>query len=161
MLFITIFASSCDGTKTKKSENKISDSKTILDIDERLKAVDSLAIVFYKNPYGRDSIRYTRYFTQVSTVGSAEIRLLQQQLAEKAIKQEKYRNCRGEGKFWCYSKGKIFQTVYFSMRCNDCCHVYLIKDGFFYYSPILKELSDWLQTIKHLATEPVNGAISM
>lgn len=132
----------------------------LLDVDERLKAADSLVVVFYKDPYGADSLRYTRYYTQVSIVGSDAIALLQQQLKEKAEKLEEYRKCRGGGKIWCYWKGKIFQTVYFSNRCDDCCHVYIIKDGFYYYTSILQSFVTWLESAKVLSEEPPNNAPS-
>jgi hypothetical protein len=151
---IAVAGSSCESGKIKKTENKESVIQTALDIDERLIKADSLVLVFYKDPYGADSLRYTRFYTQISTTDAEDIELLQKQLAQKTEKQEKYRKCRGEGKIWCYSKGKIFQTLYFSTRCNDCCHVYLIKDGFFYYVPILKSFTSWLISIEPLAKEP-------
>ena len=158
IIFIAAITGNCDGGKVEKPDNKAPFFETTLDIDERLKTADSLIVVFYKDPYGTDSLRYTRYYTQISIVGSNELDLLQQQLAQKTSRQEKFRNCRGEGKIWCYSYEKIFQTLYFSNRCDDCCHVYIIKDGFYYYTPIAESMIAWLDSIKPLSKEPLNAA---
>lgn len=128
-------------------------------IDARLKTVDSLVLVFYKDPFGPDSIRYTRYYTQVSANSDADLTILQQQLKQGSEKKEQRNSCRGEGKIWCYTKGKITQTLYFTTVGKDCEKLYLIKDGFFYYSPIDAELVQWLQRWKPLASEPENGAV--
>ncbi|MBC7827038.1 MAG: hypothetical protein H7122_04785 [Chitinophagaceae bacterium] len=149
---------SCNDPQIKKKQNKEDAFKTLVDIDERLRSADSLVVVFYKHPYGADSLRYTRYYTQISVVGPVELELLQQQLKQKAIRLEKHRYCRGEGKVWCYSKGKIFQTLYFSTLCDNCCHVYLIKDGFFFYTDILKSFTSWLTSVKPISKEPFNDS---
>jgi len=154
ILLLIKLAAGCSGVEEKKTESKASLFATTLDIDERLKKADSLVVVFYKDPYGTDSLRYTRYYTQISIVDSTALNLLQQQLLQKTSKQEKYRNCRGEGKIWCYTKNKIFQTIYFSTQCNNCCHVYIIKDGFYYYTPIRESTSTWLSSLKPLSKSP-------
>jgi hypothetical protein len=126
------------------------------ELDARLTGADSLVVVFYKDPYGADSLRYTRYYTQIPVTGNQNIALLQRELQRPFSGQEKRKNCRGEGKIWCFAKGKIFQTLYFSTRCEECCHLYLVYNGNFYYSPILPATVSWLESLKPLATEPAN-----
>lgn len=143
-----------DSHERGKKENVI---LTAIDLDQRLKGVDSLVVVFYKDPYSEDSLRYTRYYSQTSVTSLKEIDILQKELVQSFAAQEKRRNCRGEGKIWCFTKGKIFQTLYFSTRCDDCCYTYLIKDGIFYYSRISDGMIAWLKDLKTLSKEPGNG----
>lgn len=159
VLVIAAFLNSCisDGTKKKDKVESVTD--TSLDLDERLKTADSLVIVFYKDPYGEDSLRYTRYYTQISITDTSGIGILQKQLAQQYTREENRRRCRGDGKVWCFTKGKIFQTLYFSTPCdNKCCYVYLIKDGFFYYTPISQAMLTWLKSLKPLTIELQNEA---
>jgi hypothetical protein len=156
IILITAFLCGCKNNESMKPAQKDSVSLTAIDLDERLKSADSLVVVFYKDPYGEDSLRYTRYYTQVPVTDPKGIAVLQQELTQPFTRQEKRRNCRGEGKIWCFAKGKIFQTLYFSTRCDNCCYVYLINNGNFYYSRILSSTTSWLETLKPLATEPEN-----
>ncbi|HEY6503346.1 MAG TPA: hypothetical protein VIZ28_05170 [Chitinophagaceae bacterium] len=156
LVIITALLFGCKNKVQKKTGQQQVASLTAFDLDERLKTADSLLVVFYKDPYGTDSLRYTRYYKQASVTDTKEITVLQQQLAQSFAEQEKLRNCRSEGKIWCFTKGKIFQTLYFSTRCDDCCHFYLIKDGNFYYSKIMSSTTVWLELLKPLAIEPVN-----
>lgn len=137
------------GCKNNKSNHPIQKSSinSLYEVDTRLKDIDSAVLVFYKDPYGEDSTRYTRYYTQASIRDPLRIPALDEQLNEPSIKEDK-RNCRGEGKIWCYSKGKILQTIYFSTRCTDCCFLYLIRDGNFYYSKITPSFTNWLKDQK-------------
>jgi hypothetical protein len=156
IILITAFLCGCKNNESKKQTQKNSISLTAIDLDERLKTTDRLVVVFYKDPYGEDSLRYTRYYTQASVTDLKEMGFLQKELAQTFTGQEKRRNCRGEGKIWCFTKGKIFQTLYFSTRCDDCCHVYFIKDGNFYYSRILSSTTSWLEAIKPISAELEN-----
>jgi hypothetical protein len=153
ILAMLVFLSACKN-KAEKTSIKEENSQSGFNLDPRLHQTDSLVISFYKDPYGEDSIRYTRYYTQTSVTDQTGIKALKDQLNEIFIKKEHHDNCRGEGKIWCFSKGRIFQTVYFSTRCNECCFVYLIKDGNFYYSPLSGQFSAWLSGQKLLSKEP-------
>jgi hypothetical protein len=157
IILITAFLFSCKDNDTTKQEQKGSVSSTAIDLDERFKTADSLVVVFYKDPYGEDSLRYTRYYTQAFVTDTKAISVLQKELAQTFGKQEKRNSCRGEGKIWCFTKGKIFQTLYFSTRCDDCCYLYLIKDGNFYYSRISSSMISWLAGLKPLSAEPENA----
>ena len=129
--------------------------QTGLTLDERLNALDSMVVVFYNDPFGPDSLRYTRFYKQLSLTDTMNIQALKQQLQKTFDGPKERVNCRGEGKIWCFSKGKIFQTLYFSTQCDDCCFIYLIKDGNFYYSKTDEAFMRWLFSIKPMAAEPV------
>ena len=113
VLITAITAVSCNNNKVEVKEKQPALVESTLDIDERLKEADSLVVVFYKDPYGTDSVRYTRFYTQISVVDASSLELLRQQLAEKVIKEEQYRKCRGEGKIWCFSNGKDLSNIIF------------------------------------------------
>lgn len=155
-LFAAIFSFSCK--TAKKKEPTIPETKTGILLDERLSMADSLVVVFYKDPYGQDSLRYTRYYTQSSVIDSLSLTQLNLQTKELFTASEK-RSCRNEGKVWCFTKGKIFQTLYFSTQCNFCCYVYLIKDGIFFYSRILPSFADWLRVQKGRSIELKNDGV--
>jgi hypothetical protein len=126
---------------------------TAFELDEKLAAIDSMVFVFYKDPYTKDSLRYSRFYTQYSTTDSAALQVLISNSKDSFVKYEIPKPCRNEGKVWCYGKGKILQTMYFSERCPDCCHIYLIKDGFFYYMPLQPKLQQLLKQLKPKAKE--------
>ena len=163
--FIFLFSiaglASCNDSSTSRPQTNssvatVSANSSGFSLDQRLKDADSLVIVFYKDPYGSDSLRYTRYYTQTSVVNGFEA--FNSQLENEYTRQE-LRKCRTEGKIWCYTKGKVFQTIYFSNKCEECCFTYIIKDGNFYYSKINTVFVNWLASEKSKAVElPNSGA---
>ena len=158
MLFLVIVFFACNGSGNKgKTIATTANITRIIDLDKRLSGADSLVIVFYKDPYGADSTRYTRYYTQYNSADINNIKLLLTNLDEPFEKLEKTKKCRSEGKAWCYSKGKILQTVYFSTRCNDCCFLYVIKDGFFYYVKVNGSVKAMLAVIKPISKEQLSN----
>ncbi len=160
--FLLLFAivALVNACKNNEAEKKTIEQQavTAIDIDDRLKQADSLVVVFYNDPYGEDSLRYTRYYKQLSLIETGAMEILQKQLSAQFNMQEKRNACRGEGKIWCFTKGKIFQTLYFSTRCEDCCYLYLIKDVNFYYTRINTSFIEWLESIKSSATTPVGDS---
>ena len=143
---------SCNSPARKdNSSNSFLTAVNGVELDTRLLYADSLVFVFYKDPYGDDSLRYTRYFTQLATTDTNNISLLIQNLQMPFTKLEKVKKCRSEGKIWCYAKGKIFQTISFSNRCEDCCFIYLIKDGYFFYMKLEPSLAERLSIMKPLS----------
>ena len=143
---------SCNApVKQDQTSNSFLTATNAIELDNRLLAADSMVVVFYKDPYGDDSLRYTRFYTQLSTTDTIDISLLLQNLNQPFAKFEQVKKCRSEGKIWCYAKGKIFQTISFSTRCDDCCYIYLIKDGFFFYMKLGTALSERLTILKPLS----------
>jgi hypothetical protein len=139
----------------EKKKNGSKEVMTGFSLDDRLQAADSLVVVFYNNPYGPDSLRYTRFYKQVSLTDTHHIVALKEQSGNSFEGPVERRNCRSEGKIWCFNDGKVFQTLYFATSCDACCFVYLIKDGNFYYTRTTTFFVSWLNSIKPLATEPV------
>jgi len=151
-LLMTLSWLSCNAPiKKQEDANPFLTATTGVELDARFLAADSLVFVFYKDPYGSDSLRYTRYYKQVATTDSNYMVLLLQNLSKPFFKFEKVKSCRSEGKVWCYLKGSIFQTVSFSTRCNECCYVYFIKDGYFFYTPLDTALAEMLSVLKPLS----------
>lgn len=151
-LMIALGCISCNApAKKKEAGNPFLTANNGVELDNRFLAADSLVFVFYKDPYGEDSLRYTRYYTQVATIDTTDITLLRQNLTKPFAKFEKVKNCRSEGKIWCYSKGNIFQTVSFATRSNGCSFVYFIKDGYFFYTALDTVLADRLSVLKPLS----------
>ena len=162
--FCTILLIACADNQQKKesapqvvSMNNTADSGhlSIIQQDVRLKLADSLVIVFYKDPHGTDSLRYTRYYTQYAVTDTSFINLLKQQLTGKTEKLDKIKACRSEGKIWCFSAGEIFQTIYFSAFNDYCNFLYIIKNGLFYYCSLNPEFSRKLYSFKALAKDPL------
>jgi hypothetical protein len=115
---------------------------------------DSLVFVFYDDPFGEDSLRYTRFYTQYQTRDAAIIRELLKNTALPVTKFEKIKACRSEGKIWLFSKGKVFQTIYVGYTRESCRFLYLVKDGYFYYLQLGDELAGLLSRLKTLARNP-------
>ena len=155
-ILVAIFLSCNIPSGKDKEENTFITATNCLELDKRLNDMDSLVFVFYKDPYGEDSLRYTRYYTQTPVTDSNDLSLMLKNLGWEYTKFEKVKNCRSEGKIWCYSKGSIFQTVYFSTRCDDCCFLYIIKDGFFFYMKLEKSFSDRITALKLISGEIEN-----
>jgi hypothetical protein len=143
-----------DKNKTSKIENE-NKSSSLIKIDERLANIDSVVFVFYKDPHGADSLRYTRYYTQYNNIDSATVSTVKMQLNGNIEKLDKIKNCRSEGKIWCFSKQNIIQTIYFSSLNAKCNFLYIIKDGAFYFTNIEAEFSKQLLEIKTKAKEPI------
>lgn len=129
---------------------------SIMELDARLKHLDSLVFVFYKDPHGTDSLRYTRYYSEFHSTDTALMGLVKNSLKSPAQRVEKVKPCRSEGKIWCFEKGNIFQTIYFSSHSSTCNFVYIIKNGQFYYSNMSKILSAKLSDLTPLAKESGN-----
>ena len=156
-LLIIVSCISCSAPAIKQEDpNPFLTATTGVEMDKRFLAADSLVFVFYKDPYGRDSLRYTRYYTQWSTTDSNDISLLIKNLTKPFTKFEKVKKCRSEGKVWCFSNGNIFQTVSFATQCSSsCCYIYFIRDGYFFYTPLDTTLSQKLVSIKALSKNNV------
>src|SRR5688572_8782882 len=127
-----------------------------ISLDNRFEQTDSIVVVFYKDPFGADSLRYTRYYTQVTSTGMEDIAIMLEQLKGEFLQEEKRDNCRNEGKIWCFAGGKVFQTLYFNTSCDHCCHVLLLKNGNYYYGIVSNSFSKWLAGKKILTKEPAS-----
>ena len=161
LLTVVVLACNNPGTDHKKKITATVDNTvapdaggSIMQLDGRLKDVDSLVFIFYKDPHGTDSLRYTRFYKDFHSTDTALIALVQNSLHDSVERLERVRPCRSEGKIWCFRRGDIFQTIYFSAHNKDCSFVYIIKNGQFYYSKLAGNLATKLAELKGLAKEP-------
>jgi hypothetical protein len=104
-----------------------------LEVDPRLQEADSIIWVVYEHPFSKDSLSYTRYYHQQSITDSSFLHLMREQLQQKVAVREGPMPCRNEGKIWLFSRGRIFQTLYFAFSKADCSFLFYIKDGLFYF----------------------------
>jgi hypothetical protein len=152
LLFLVACTSRNNKNNTTKNDNK---SISLIKIDERLANIDSVVFVFYKDPHGSDSLRYTRYYIQYNNSDTTVVDYVKMQLNSNVERLEKIKECRSEGKIWCFSKQNIIQTIYFSSLNAKCNFLYIIKDGAFYYTNIKAEFSKQLLEMKTKAKEPL------
>jgi hypothetical protein len=125
---------------------------TGITLEPRFKEIDSVAVLFYNDPFGDDAERYTRYYKTFTSNSDSLIGLLQQNMAEP-FTEDSLRNCRSEGKMYCFTKGKVVQTVYFSMQANGCNHLYFINTARYYYFIPMPALVAQLAKVKTVARE--------
>lgn len=126
---------------------------TGIDLSPALAETDSVAILFYKDPFGGEPDRYTRYYTQFNSTTDSVIRLLKANLVE-TYREDTLRQCRSEGKIFCFVKGKPVQTIYFTHQSEACYHLYFIHTGRYYYFPFHAQLEERLRQLKKMAVEP-------
>lgn len=126
---------------------------TGIDLTPALADMDSVAILFYKDPFGGEADRYTRYYTQLNTSTDSVIGQLKTNLSE-SFREDTLRQCRSEGKIFCFVKGKPVQTIYFTHQSEACYHLYFIHTGRYYYFPFHAQLESRLRQLKQKAVEP-------
>ncbi len=144
LALLALFLLSCNSRPAKPDGP--SPGRSVPVADSLLAATDSMVLVMYNDPFSEDSLRYSRYYRQMSTTRTADLLTLRRQLQQPAGKSERPPACRNEGKIWLFSRGKVWQTVYFAFSRSNCQRVYLIKDGFFYDFP---PASDMIALLSH------------
>ena len=156
----TLFACNNNANNTKISTTgEVADTVKLVSIaalDSRLANADSVVMLFYNDPHGADSLRYTRYYTQYNSNDTALLGNLKASLTDATVKLEKIKNCRSEGKIWVFKQGQIFQTIYFSSKDAACSFLYIIKDGFFYYAAMPYGFAVQLKSLQKKAVEVPN-----
>lgn len=98
-----------------------------------LTTIDSALFIFYNQPYDGDAERYTRFYKQVGSRADSALQIVKQTLGIPFVMQDSLRNCRSEGKIYCFAAGRPVQTLYFSRQSEVCTHLYLIHEGRYYY----------------------------
>jgi len=162
-LIVIYFFTACNGKrsaeqdeeKEKKDSASIAASLKGTDAEPNIKKTDSLQILYYDDP-DDDSLRYTRFYHYISVNDTAIIRSVIKNIdTTYTISETVNRQCRSEGKIILYSREDPVKTLYFSTRCpGNCCYVYFIKNGIFYYFPLMNELSDILIDQKVKSIKP-------
>ena len=140
-------------------------AQTAIDI-AGLRQADSVQVLFYNDPYGKDSLRYARFFKHYNTSDTAIVNPLLKGLDQLFSVRNEVLNCRSEGKLFFFKGGKELKTVYFNTggkakaiktklpKVADCAFLYFIKDGVFIYLPIQSETVALLQSLKPKAVNP-------
>ncbi|HMO33541.1 MAG TPA: hypothetical protein PKE63_07350 [Lacibacter sp.] len=159
-LLIVLLVGCADAPQQKEAPVTQPDIRvqTGLGVFPALRETDSVQVLFYKNPFGTDSLRYYRFFTYLPTNETAVLDLIKAALDTAVVGMEQ-KKCRSEGKIYLLQKGEILKTVYFNLRPGSCNHLYFIKDGVFYYLPVSAELETLLLQLKKQAREPRAGEV--
>lgn len=127
--------------------------ETGLSVEPVLKKIDSIQLLYFKNPFG-DSIRYTRFYTYYNTNDTMLIAVLLDELNKSFTVFTEDRKCRSNGKMFLYGKGREIKTIYFAIQENDCSYLYYIKNGLFYYFTINDKTKKILTALKAKTKEP-------
>ncbi len=141
---------------TQPSEEATTDTITLITtgttLEPRFLEMDSIAVLFYNDPFGGDAERYTRYYKTFTSNTDSIIGLLQANMA-MPFTEDSLRNCRSEGKMFCFTKGKVIQTVYFNTKQDGCYQMYFINTARYYYFKPMPALVAQLAKVKTLARE--------
>lgn len=139
-----------------------------------LHQADSVQILFFTDPFGKDSLRYTRFFKHYNTPAAEVVHPLLKNLDQLFLLRTEVMKCRSEGKVFFFKGTQELKTVYFNTQgvsskpdanapqpnesihkaTSDCAYMYFIKDGSFYYFPIQPETAALLSKIKPQAVQP-------
>jgi len=153
-VLMILFAVACSNSQGSADQHRHSDSvitsKTGWDIEPKLQKADSMQIIYYDDPEG-DSLRYTRFFTYVN---STETSVIVNNLNTNPVRKSAPRQCRSAGKMYLYEKNNVIKTIYFSLNQNTCSYLYFIKDGVFYYFPLLESARQFLNENAAMAVKP-------
>jgi hypothetical protein len=157
-----------NGTVTTTKSIEVSDTKTNTGLDiAGLHQADSVQILFFTDPFGKDSLRYTRYFKHYNTSDDSTVQPLLKNLDQLFLLRTEVMKCRSEGKIFFFKGTQELKTVYFNTQGasnksdgsaananNNCANMYFIKDGGFYYFPIQPATATLLRKLKPLAVKP-------
>lgn len=129
-----------------------------------LRGADSVQILYFTDPYGKDSLRYTRFFKHYNTGDTTNLNPLLKNLDKLFVLRNEVMNCRSEGKMFFFKGEQELKTVYFNTGGNakasasnneNCAFLYFIKDGGFYYVPVDAEIATLINKLKPIAKNPV------
>ena len=120
-----------------------------------LHQADSVQILFFTDPFGKDSLRYTRFFKHYNTSAADVVKPILKNLDQLFLLRTEVMKCRSEGKIFFFKGTQELKTVYFNTQANgDCAYMYFIKDGGFYYFQVQPETAALLRKIKPQAVQP-------
>jgi hypothetical protein len=120
-----------------------------------LHQADSVQILFFTDPFGKDSLRYTRFFKHYNTSAADVVQPILKNLDQLFLLRTEVMKCRSEGKIFFFKGKQELKTVYFNTQANgDCAYMYFIKDGGFYYFRIQPQTAALLRKIKPQAVQP-------
>lgn len=159
---------SVDGPEPDNANDGKAAVKTYTGLDiAGLHQADSVQILFFTDPFGKDSLRYTRFFKHYNTSAAEVVQPILKNLDQLFLLRTEVMKCRSEGKIFFFKGKQELKTVYFntqgasanpgdrSQQANsDCAYMYFIKDGGFYYFRIQPQTAALLQSLKTKAINP-------
>lgn len=160
-----------NGTVNTTKTIEVTDTKTNTGLDiAGLHQADSVQILFFTDPFGKDSLRYTRFFKHYNTSDDSTVQPLLKNLDQLFLLRTEVMKCRSEGKIFFFKGTQELKTVYFNTQGasnksdgstantnGNCAYLYFIKDGGFYYFPIQPATAALLRKLKPLAVKPEVG----
>jgi hypothetical protein len=101
-----------------------------------LHQADSVQILFFTDPFGKDSIRYTRFFKHYNTSAADVVQPILKNLDQLFLLRTEVMKCRSEGKIFFFKGTQELKTVYFNTQANgDCASIcILLKTAVFIIS---------------------------
>ena len=166
-LMLSFTACETTTTKTTTKTIEVSDTKTNTGLDiAGLHQADSVQILYFTDPFGKDSLRYTRFFKYYNTTATEVVQPILKNLDQLFLLRTEVMKCRSEGKIFFFKGTQELKTVYFNTQGasknpgettqanGNCAYMYFIKDGGFYYFPIQPETAALLQSLKPKAIKP-------
>lgn len=162
-------AGSDASTDSTLRNNQAPATQTAIEI-AGLRGADSVQILFFTDPYGKDSLRYTRFFKHYNSGDTTIVNPLLQNLDKLFVLRNEVMNCRSEGKMFFFKGEQELKTVYFNtgenaaarvnkesatIKNENCSFLYFIKDGGFYYVPVNAEIAAMLNKLKPMSKKPV------
>lgn len=166
-LMLSFTACETTTTKTTTKTIEVSDTKTNTGLDiAGLHQADSVQILYFTDPFGKDSLRYTRFFKYYNTSATEVVQPILKNLDQLFLLRTEVMKCRSEGKIFFFKGTQELKTVYFNTQGasknpgettqanGNCAYMYFIKDGGFYYFPIQPETAALLQSLKPKAIKP-------
>lgn len=157
LLSLLLFIFSACGSRQQQGQANVSDAPirvpTGMDVYPAFKKADSVQVLFYKDPFGADSLRYYRFFTYLALADTGVLATIQNALGAPVTGMEQ-KTCRSEGKLYLLRGDEIIKTVYFNLQPGACNHLYFMKDGNFYYLPVSEGLTALLSQLRLQAKEP-------
>ena len=161
LFLLVLLSAACNNVATTKhtadADTSLIEVPTGMRIVPEFSSIDSVQILYYKDPFGKDSLRYYRYFTYLASNDTSVVHIILQAL-KQPVKGTVQKTCRSEGKMYLLQHGSIIKTVYFNLQPGNCNHLYFIKDGNFYYLPVSDTLSSVLQQLRKKAAAPPAGS---
>ncbi len=127
---------------------------TGLDIVPELRTADSVQCLYFKDPFGKDSLRYTRFFKYFNTHDTTVLNPILRNIDQPFILRNQIMNCRSAGKLFFFQKNQPLKTIYFNTNtASGCAFLYFIKDGAFYYFPVNSTVIALLQATQKRTNE--------
>jgi hypothetical protein len=83
-----------------------------------LHQADSVQILFFTDPFGKDSIRYTRFFKHYNTSAADVVQPILKNLDQLFILRTEVMKCRSEGKIFFFKGTQELKTVYFNTQAS-------------------------------------------